>query len=179
MAATPPMFCRVCQHMLNTHGDYDNDGMMINTRHEHAPWMEADHEAVPVVIEEYVGLLVACDFCLAEIRDGGWTFPCKDFKAMVEVTPGHVTDHFSSGDWAACDECYADIQQKRWTHMVARSKTYQEAPGHFQKQAKRFMRDLWREFETNRCGEPYHEQRRPSNEVLEALLDELKRRRNE
>lgn len=179
MAPTPPMYCRICQCMLNGHGDYDEHGMMINIRYEHAEWVEADHEAVPAMVEEYVGLAVFCDFCLAEIRDGGWTYPCKDFKVMVEFTPGNITDHFSSGDWAACDACHADIQQRRWPHMVERSKTYRDAPGPFKQKARGFMLDLWREFELQRCGTPYHEQRRPPNEVLEQLLEELRRRRDE
>jgi hypothetical protein len=160
MTATPPMYCRICQQPLDTAGDYDEDGMMVHVRHKHPPWYEADHEPDPALIEERTEVLAHCDFCLADVRDGGWTYPAKDFLVMVEIAPGHITDFGSSEDWCACDACHRDIENGWWADMVKRSKTWQEAPAAQKPIAEQFMRNLWIGFENNRTGPAYHEQRR-------------------
>mgnify|MGYP001043628469 CR=1 FL=1 len=160
MPPTPPMFCRVCQQPLDTRGDYDNQGFMINVHHEHPEWYEADHEPDPALIEDYTTITNHCDFCLAPIHDGGWTYPANDFSVMVEIAPGRKTDYGSAGDWCACDACHKDIETARWEAMVERSATYQGLPAHQKPGIRSFMLNLWTGFENHRTGPAYHEMRK-------------------
>jgi hypothetical protein len=155
---TPPMYCKVCQLPLNTAGDVDEQGFMFHIRYEHPEYYQADHEPDPHVITSYGELLAHCDFCLAVVTDGGWTYPCKDFYVMVGIGGGKATKYGCAGDWCACDDCHQDVETDNWDAMIQRSVTWQQAVD--KDHCEKFMRNMWVGFENHRTGPAYHETRK-------------------
>lgn len=101
--AFEPSVCGVCGRVL----DHRDDVGFVHTVGDTG----ADHEPVPVPMEQALVVAVRCDFCYVD--HPAWVIPAREFEAM----PGHM----SAGDWAACDECARLIESNQWSALIRRA----------------------------------------------------------
>lgn len=172
--STPAMYCRICLLPLDSFEAYDKD-RLTKIEYRHPEWQDVDHEPDPAMIEDYTEIKTHCDFCLAPVRSGGWTFPCADFEVLMMVDPDRSTTHTSSGDWSACDECHLDIHAGRWEAMLNRNMDNTSVPERMKPMARVMAMNLWEGFRAHRTGRPYHEgQKKSEAEKLEIILERMK-----
>lgn len=98
-----PSVCGVCGRVL----DHRDDIGFVHTVGDAA----ADHDPMPVPMDEALVVAGRCDFCYADYPE--WVIPAREFEAL----PGHM----SSGDWAACEECIRLIDSNQWSALQRRA----------------------------------------------------------
>lgn len=103
--------------------------------------------------------IVHCDFCNADLADGGWDCPARDFDfdGPRHGVDSNVVVHGSAGSWLACDTCVALVQAGRRVDLFRRSLTasgvLRLAPSELLRAAGD-LRDLHGQFWANRDGAP-------------------------
>ena len=98
-----PSACGVCGRVL----DHRDDVGFVHTVGDAA----ADHDPVPVPVDQALVVAGRCDFCYVDYP--AWVIPAREFEAL----PGHM----SAGDWAACDACVALIESNQWSALIRRA----------------------------------------------------------
>jgi hypothetical protein len=98
-----PSVCAVCGRVL----DHRDDVGFVHTVGDAG----ADHDPIPVPVDQALVVAGRCDFCYADYPE--WVIPAREFEAL----PGHM----SSGDWAACEACARLIESNQWSALQRRA----------------------------------------------------------